>query len=289
MANVLIAGCGYVGTALGVRLAAARHRVWGLRRTCPGLPSSIEPFTADLSVPETLRELPRDLEVVFYTAGAASFSDSAYKSAYVDGLTHLLEALREQGQRPSRIFFTSSTGVYAQDAGEWLDERSPAMPSKFSGLRLVEAESALLGAGYPATIVRLGGIYGPGRTRLIEQVRNGTARLTEGRTCYLNLIHRDDCAGVLAHLMGMPHPDSMYIAVDNEPVERNALLGWIAEQLGLPKPPTASSEEATEPQRGGNRRFRNARLLATGYQFAYPSFREGYLSDLPGRAPSERA
>lgn len=280
--NILIAGCGYVGTALGVRLAANGHHVWGLRRNPTGLPPGIEPYAADLSRPETLRNLPPALDFVFYTAGATAFTDAAYKSAYVEGVTNLLDALHTRSQHPKRVFFTSSTGVYAQDGGEWLDETSLAEPARFSGLRLLEGESLLHNSGFPATIVRLGGIYGPGRTRLIDQVRDGSARLVEGRRSYLNLIQRDDCAGVLRHLMGLPNPDSLYLAVDNEPVDRSALLCWIAGRLGLPNPPAVPADSVSDPQRGGNRRFRNTRLLESGYKLASPTFREGYLTLLKG-------
>ncbi|MBP8131508.1 MAG: SDR family oxidoreductase [Candidatus Hydrogenedentes bacterium] len=278
MLRVLIAGCGYVGCALGERLARDGHEVWGLRRDVSRLPAGIRPFRADLSAPASLARLPGRFDHVFYTAGAASFSDEAYRSAYVDGLRNVIDALQAARQAPRRFFFTSSTGVYAQDAGEWLDEASPAAPRWFSGLRLIEGESLLREAGFPATVVRLGGIYGPGRARLIDQVRDGTARRTAGRTPYLNLIHRDDCAGVLCHLMSLDAPEPLYLAVDNEPVERNVLLCWVAERLGLPCPPFAGEERVSEPQRGGSRRFRNGLLASSGYRFVFPAYREGYAA-----------
>ena len=123
--NILIAGCGYVGTALGVRLGADGHSVWGLRRRPDGLPDIVRPLAGDLSDAATLQDLPPGLDVVYYTAGAADSSEAAYRTAYVDGPRHLLEALQQQGQRPRRVVFTSSTGVYAQCRGEWVDEDSP--------------------------------------------------------------------------------------------------------------------------------------------------------------------
>jgi len=93
---------------------------------------------------------------------------------------------------------------------------------------------------------------------------------------YLNLIHRDDCAGALAHVLSLNEAAPCYAAVDNEPVEKNALLRWVADRLGQPAPPTVSAEETEAPQRGGNRRVRNARLVESGYAFEYPTYREGY-------------
>jgi len=278
VSEILIAGCGYVGGALGQRLARQGHRVWGLRRDVSRLPEGIRPFPADLARPETLTRLPARFDYVFYTAGATAFTDAAYRAAYVEGARNLLEALRAASQEPRRVFFTSSTGVYGQDDGAWLDEDSPAAPLRFSGLRLLEGEAIFHESGYPATVVRLGGIYGPGRTRLIDQVRDGSARRVEGRAVLLNLIHRDDCAGILHHLMDLDAPEPLYLAVDNEPVERNVLLCWVAKQLGLPPPPVAPAEGIAEPQRGGNRRFRNDRLAASGYCFLFPTYREGYAA-----------
>ena len=274
--KILIAGCGYVGSALARLLVADGHTVWGLRRNVDALPEGVRPLAADLFDPATLRTLPRELDFVFYTAGSSGFTDDAYRTAYVDGPNYLLKALAEGGTALRRLFFTSSTGVYAQNNGEWVDEESPVEPVRFSGKRLVEAESVFHRSLQAATVVRLGGIYGPGRTRLIDQVRSGEAYRAAGRVKYLNLIHLDDCAGVLRHLMTVPNPAGCYVAVDNEPVEKNELLQWTAAQLGLPPLPVKEVAEAQEPQRGGNRRIRNARLLSTGYEFTYPTYREGY-------------
>ena len=132
MANILIAGCGYVGTALGLRLAAAGHIVWGIRRSAEGLPSGIHHLAADLTAPETLQDLPPALDVVFYTAAPNGSEEAAYRAIYVDGLRHVLEALVRQHQSPRRVLLTSSTAVYAQSAGEWVDETSPTEPQHFS-------------------------------------------------------------------------------------------------------------------------------------------------------------
>lgn len=275
--NILIAGCGYIGTALALELAAAGHAVWGLRRQTDGLPEAIQPWAADLTQPETLQHLPAVFDVVFYTAGSSGSNDAAYRAAYVDGMHHLLTALRQQRQAPRRIFFTSSTGVYAQSHGEWVDEDSPTEPVRYSGQRLLEGERLLLDSTFPATVVRLAGIYGPGRTRLIDGVRRGTAVYTETSPLYMNLIHRDDCVGVLRYLMRLRWPESLYIGVDHRPVERGTLLRWLAGQLGVAAPPSAAPEAmGLGTHRSGNKRCRNARLLAAGYTFRYPTYHAGY-------------
>ena len=173
MANVLIAGCGYIGTALGVWLTSDGHMVWGLRRHPELLPPGIRPFAADLTTPETLSALPSELDYVFYTAASTASDDRAHRAIYVNGLSNLLDALLHQGQQPRRFFFTSSTAVYSQYSGEWVDEASPTQPVDFSGARVLDGERLLSRGPFAATVVRLGGIYGPGRARLIDSVRQG--------------------------------------------------------------------------------------------------------------------
>ena len=270
--NILIAGCGYVGTALGVRLAAEGHAVWGLRRQPQGLPDGVRPLAADLSDAATLGSLPPDLDVVYYTAGAAERSEAAYRSAYVDGPRHLLEALRRQGQRPRRLVFTSSTGVYGQCDGEWIDESSPAEPPHAEGHQLLAGERLFLEGDSPATVLRLAGIYGPGRTRLIDNLRQGGVIYQENPSIYLNLIHRDDCVGALRHLAGLARPASLYIGVDYQPVDRGTLLRWLSGLLNT-QPPRMVADAAA---RRSNKRCRNARLVASGYPFQYPTFKHGY-------------
>jgi nucleoside-diphosphate-sugar epimerase len=173
MARVLIAGCGYVGAALGRVLAAQSHDVWGLSRNPVTLPEGLRAIEADLGAAASLADLPADLDVVFYMASPGGSDDVLYRTAYVEGLTNLVEALVRGNQEPDRIFFVSSTAVYEQSEGEWVDERSPAEPTHFSGRRLLEAEAVLMDCPFPGTVVRFAGIYGP-RTLSKSRVRRST-------------------------------------------------------------------------------------------------------------------
>ncbi|MCH2170353.1 SDR family oxidoreductase [Myxococcota bacterium] len=265
-----------MGTALGELLAGQGHEVWGLRRSRMEASPFIRSIEADLAVASSLESLPGNLDFVFYTAAAGGFEEGRYKSVYVDGLSNLLEALERGGHRPRRVFFTSSTSIYAQSDGGWVDEDSPTEPGAFSGRRMLEAERLLLAGPFPATAVRLAGIYGPHRRRLIDTVRSGRAVYRDDPPHYTNRIHRDDCAGVLHHLMGLPDPDPIVLAVDSEPASQRTVMEWLATALGAPAPRAA---EATDdpPRRGGsNKRCSNARLLASGYALRYPTFRDGY-------------
>ena len=279
--RILIAGCGDVGAALGVELATGGHEVWGLRRDPAGLPAAIRPLRADLTRPATLIGLPRAIDIVVYTAAPGEPTDGGYRAIYVEGLQGLLQALAAQGQAPHRIVFTSSTAVYGQTDGSWVDEASPTEPRDFRGRRLLQAERLFEASGRPATVVRLGGIYGPGRTRLIERLRRGQAACAEGPPRYGNRIHRDDGAGALRHVVELARPASLYLAVDHEPADEREVLRWLARQLDLPAPPVVPAGAA---RRRGNKRCRNDRLVASGYRFRHPTFRDGYAAVLGGLA-----
>jgi nucleoside-diphosphate-sugar epimerase len=282
MARVLIAGFGYVGAELGRILAGDSHSVWGLARH-PATPRpGIESIVADLGVPRSLAALPPNLDYVFYMASPGGSDDALYRMAYVTGLSNLLAALADQQQRPRRIFFVSSTSVLVQQKGEWVDEASPAEPKHFSGKRLIEGEKTLLDCPYAGTVVRFGGIYGPRRTNLIQSVRTGGAVYRKSRTTWTNRIHRDDCAGALRHLMQHQPLDSLYLGVDCEPAARAEVLQWLAGALGAPAPRAVRANDPALRAPRSNKRCRNDRLLATGYEFAYPTFREGYQAVLAG-------
>jgi nucleoside-diphosphate-sugar epimerase len=280
MARVLIAGFGYVGAELGRILADDSHSVWGLARQPGTPPAGVEPLVADLAVPRSLEGLPPHLDYVFYMASPGGPDDALYRMAYVVGLSNLIEALTHAEQRPKRIFFVSSTSVLAQRRGEWVDESSLAEPEHFSGKRLIEGERILLDSAYAGTVVRFGGIYGPRRTNLVQSVRTGSAVFRKSRTTWTNRIHRDDCAGVLRHLMQHRPLDPLYLGVDCEPAARSEVLQWLAGALGAPLPRAVGANDPALRTPRSNKRCRNDRLLATGYRFEYPTFREGYRAVL---------
>jgi nucleoside-diphosphate-sugar epimerase len=269
-----------VGEALGKRLLADDHEVWGVRRNPRSLATGIESIAADLAQPEDLVDLPGGIDFVFYLVSPSGSEDALYRHAYVDGLRGLIGALHRKGQRP-RLLFASSTAVYRQYDGEWIDESSETAPDHWSGKRLLEGEQIALQALPSATVVRFGGIYGPRRTQLIDRVRSGRATYRADPPQYTNRIHRDDCAGALRHLMNLENSDSIYLAVDNEPAEERAVLFWLAGVMGSPEPRKVEKAGASKRPRG-NKRCRNARLAQSGYTFCYPTFREGYSAVLEG-------
>lgn len=277
MAKILIIGCGYIGTHLAKKCAAEGFDVWGLKRNARSLPLPIKPIGVDV-LELTDAHLPQDLDYIFYMISPDSYTDEAYRTAYELGMRNLLFALGKGQQNPIRIILVSSTGVYSQSNGEWVDEMSEVRPNDFAGQRVLNCESMLLDSLFASTIVRFGGIYGPMRTSLINRVKSGEAKLDlPGHSHYTNRIHLVDCVNSLYHLMQLPNPESLYLAVDSEPSLRNTVLEWIAEQLHVKLAVAVKPETASSHQRHlSNKRCRNAKLLASGYQFTYPTFRDGY-------------
>jgi nucleoside-diphosphate-sugar epimerase len=264
--HVLIAGCGDVGNALGKRLLDDGCTVWGVRRRIDALAPGIRPWPIDLLHPQRHGEPPARFDTLFFTASADRRDEDAYRAVYVHALQSLLEGLRAAACPLERVFFTSSTAVYGQSNGEWVDESSATEPGGFNGKVLLEAEKLIDDAPELGVNVRLSGIYGPGRTRLVRKVWSGEARATDGWT---NRIHVEDCAGVLHHLMGLSNPEPLYLGSDDLPATTAEVVNWMAQQLGKPTPPPA-------PTTRRNKRCRNARLRESGYRFIYPSFRDGY-------------
>lgn len=279
--TILLAGCGDLGTEVGLRFAAAAHRVVGWRRSPGKLPAEIEGVAANLGTAE-LPLVPADTTAVVIAVAADAPTEGAYQSAYLDGVAHVLDALERDRVAPERVLFVSSTAVHGDAGGGWIDESTTPEPGGFSGRVLRDAEELLLkrldGTGTSPIVLRLGGIYGPGRTRLIDQVRTGVAVVPD-QPRFTNRIHRDDAAGAIVHVLSMPDaPAPVYLGVDNDPAELGDVLRFLAVELGLDVPPTGDAGDA----RGGNKRCSNALLRGTGFSFKYPTFREGYRDILAG-------
>lgn len=222
--------------------------------------------------------MPVDVDYVVYCASADESSDEGYGRAYGLGLSNMIACLRRTRLR--RLFFTSSTAVYAQQGGEWVDETSETAPTHFTGRRTLEAEGLVEQSGLPFTVLRCAGIYGPGRTRLIDSVRAGTARASSRFT---NRIHRDDIAGTIEHLMRAGTDAPRLILSDDDPAPQADVVRFLAAHLGVQPPALADTEPGA--LRGGDKRCRNDRLKATGYRLLYPTYREGYAAMLSGAAP----
>ena len=281
-----------------------------MRRSAQRLPAPLRPLPVDVTDRRALERMIPPVDVVVYAVAAGRRDEEACRRAYVGGVAALLDVLEGRAEPPRRVFFVSSTSVYGERAGAWVDEATPMQPGGFSGECLVAGERRMLASPIPATVVRFGGIYGPGRGWLIERARAG-ASCVDDPPRFTNRIHRDDCAGVLAHLIartwergrpvsdgrdmaagnaagGTPagaddapnDVDGVYVAVDDAPATECEVLAWLAARLGAPAPRRVRDEEAAA--RGSGKRCSNARLRAGGYRFRYPTYREGYAAVLAG-------
>ncbi|MBU0809170.1 MAG: SDR family oxidoreductase [Gammaproteobacteria bacterium] len=277
--TLLIAGCGDVGGRLGQQMTAAGWTVYGLRRSVALLPEGIRPVAGDLQADTCPSAWPSEpLDYLVYCAAATERDEAGYRAAYVEGLRRVLGWLAQHGQQPKRVLFVSSTGVYGQLQGEWVDEASPAEADSYSGRIMREAEQVALHSGLEASVVRLAGLYGPGREWLLGQVRQGY-RVASEPPLYGNRIHVDDAAGLLAFLLqadarGVALQDC-YIGVDDEPAPLHEVVAWLRQQLAIEH----WSETATV-RRAGSKRCSNALAKALGWQPQYPSYREGYRAIL---------
>ncbi len=275
--SVLIAGCGDVGSRLGLQMSRAGWTVYGLRRNAAELPVPILPIKGDLADPACPRSWPNGgLDYLVYAASATEHDEAGYRQAYVEGLRNVLGWLQQYGQQPRRLLFVSSTGVYAQRDGEWIDETSPTEPSGFTGQVMLEAERLALGCGVPATCVRMGGLYDPTRPWLQNQVRAGL-RVERDPPQYSNRIHRDDAAALLAFLLQTDASgvalESCYLGVDDDPAPLHEVVDWLRELLGV-----THWAEQSMTRRAGSKRCSNARARALGWKPRFASYRDGYAS-----------
>lgn len=285
--TTVILGCGYVGLELGRQLGEGDDRVIGVRRSEGGIDAiesaGFEGVQADITDPAALEAVP-DAETVVFAASSGGRDAEAARKIYVEGQQAALDHFANRANPPERYVYTSSTGVYGDHDGDWVDEQTPLDPTTEKTEVLAEAERvALDGAsqrGIDGTVARLAGIYGPDRYRLSRYIEGP---VTEG---YLNMIHRDDIAGGIAFLLRENVArGEVVLFVDDEPVSKWGFADWLAAECGVSEPPKQTKEERLESGELSeaarrriltSKRCRNDKLRELGYEFRYPTFREGY-------------
>lgn len=277
--RILLAGCGDLGLRVARLLLARGDEVWALRRQPPApADGGIRWLRGDLTRPQSLRELPAGITRLVYLPTPDRRDASAYRATFVDGLRHLLDALGDASLR--RVLLVSSSAVYGEHGGGWVDEDTPPAPAGFNGALLLEAEQVLAAQPIPSIVLRLAGLYGPGRLQLIERLRAGQARVPRALPHWANRIHVDDAAAAIVHLLGLPEPLPLYLGVDSTPLPLDVLYDHLAGLLGVP-PPAAGPA----PAGIGSKRLSNARLRASGFVPRWPDARDGYAALLESRDP----
>jgi nucleoside-diphosphate-sugar epimerase len=272
MATILIIGCGDLGSAVALKLAQLGHRVVGVRRSATPL-TNVEMIQADVTHPETLDKLAKiQPDILVYCVAANGQTDAHYKAAYVDGLRNVI-ATQVNNTALKQLFFVSSTRVYGQQTDAILDDNSPAIPTDFGGERLLEGEQLLNNLTCGHTALRLSGIYGPGRLRMINLAK--TPELWPAQNSWTNRIHRDDAAAFLVFLLQkvLHHTPiaPCYIVTDSASVSQYEVLHWLAAQQHILFNPLVPAIQI-------GKRLANHALLGSGYQLQYPDYRVGYAA-----------
>jgi nucleoside-diphosphate-sugar epimerase len=293
--RVLIVGCGYVGLPLGIELVRQGHEVFGLRRSVLAeaelKSAGITPLHADITQPETLANVPRDFDWVVNCAASGGGDADDYRKVYLEGNRNLVAHFT--GTALKKFIYTSSTSVYAQNDGSVVTENSPTEPAADTAKVLVETEKFLLVAvadrKVPAVILRVAGIYGPGRGFAFKQFLRGEARIEGDGARMMNMIHRDDLIGIIIAALERGEAGQIYNAADNAPVSQRDFYNWLAAELKQPLPPTISADAEVWRKRGvTNKRISNAKLLAAlKYDFKFPDFRAGYAAEIARRAAED--
>jgi len=290
--RVLIIGPGYVGLPLAAELVRQGHQVFGLRRGGDSdgtlRAHGVQGLAGDISRIQSLKSLPeRSFDWVVNCVSSSHGGVADYRQVYLQGAQNVVEWLRESP--PTKLVYTSSTGVYGQNDGSRVDETSPTEPAAETSRVLVETEQEWIKAAHenrlPAVVLRVAGIYGPGRSWYLQQLLAGEARIEGEGKRHLNMIHREDVGGCIIAALERGVPGEIYNAVDDEPVMQREFLGWLAKRLGRPVPPNVAASVEVNRKRGiSDKRINNRKLkTALGYQFLFPTFREGYGDVLAGR------
>jgi len=280
--SVLIVGCGDVGIRTGLLLLARRWSVIGVRRSIARLPAEFAGRAANYTQPGSLdfaAQMRPDFVVA--TFNPADRSVTGYRDGFRTAISNLLAGLGPH--RPEHIVMASSTRVFAEADGGWVDESSALTTDDPWAQEIIAAERQLLDSGLPASVVRFAGIYGIPGGRLLSRIRRGELCPPEP-VSYTNRIHREDCAGFLAHMLLMAqagkNPRPVYIGVDDLPAPRYEVESWLAREMGLEDLIATQPAPGDDPTRhnAGHKRCRNTALRESGYRLIYPDYKSGYRS-----------
>jgi nucleoside-diphosphate-sugar epimerase len=272
MRSVLIAGCGYLGQATADLFRNAGWMVEGWTKSAKSQQQishgSYAVRAVNISRADELSGCDREFDVVVHCASTRGGDVDVYRQVYLEGARHLLS--RFGG---STIVLVGSTSVYAQTGGEWVTEESAAEPRHERGKILRSAEKVVLESG--GVVARLAGIYGPGRSYLLQRFLAGEAIVDRRGDRFVNQVHRDDASSailMLAEQAGM-RAGEIFNVVDDQPILQSECCRWLTDKLNRSPPPVDQST-STHKRGRSNKRVSNAKLRALGWMPHYPSFAE---------------
>ena len=269
MPRILIAGCGYVGTAAADLFHAAGWEVQGWTQSDESAARLTEkPYpviAVDVANPREIGRHSENFDVVIHCASTRGGDVDLYRQTYLAGARNL-----SQRFLGSTILFTSSTSVYAQHDGSWVNEESETKPASETGQILLETEKIVRRAG--GLVARLAGIYGPRRAAMLRKFLEGEAVMDPENDRYVNQVHRDDIAAALFLLVNRPAAaGEVYNVVDDQPMLQSDVYRWLSGKLSRPLPPIAKSTSASKRGRS-NKRVSNTKLRQLGWVPDYPTF-----------------
>ena len=279
MPRILIAGCGYVGEATADHFHGAGWEVDGWTASKDSAEKlSAKPYSTravDISDRDQLLGSTEDFDAVIHCASTRGGNVDLYRRVYLDGAGNLVARFTR-----STFLLTSSTSVYAQKNGEWVTEESAAEPQHETGKILREAEDFVFQHG--GIVIRLAGIYGPGRSSLLRKFLAGEARIDAANARYINQVHRDDIASALFSLLNRRIESQMRVdteraifnIADDQPILERECYEWLAARLHRPLPGAMVSRLARK-RGNSNKRVSNQKLRVLGWEPRYPSFQVG--------------
>lgn len=280
MNTLLCLGHGYSAAALSRQLIPRGWRVIGTTRDAAKAPALSAAGVEPLVLPAPLGPALAEATHILISAAPGAEGDPFLR----------LDRAGIAAARPQWVGYLSTTAVYGDRQGDWVDEESPLNPGSARAVERVLAERQWLALGLPAHIFRLAGIYGPGRGPF-EKVRDGSARRIIKAGQVFSRIHVEDIARCLLASIARPDPGAIYNLCDDLPAPAEDVLSYAAELLGLPEPPAVPFEEAqmTPLARSfylESRRVRNDKIKGIGAELLYPSYREGLLALKAGLLPA---
>jgi nucleoside-diphosphate-sugar epimerase len=263
----LIAGCGYVGQATADLFHRAGWAVEGWTKSNTGTSKPYPIRAIDLTDAKQVHPSEGNFDVIVHCASTRGGDVDLYRRVYLNGARNLLETFAT-----STMLFTSSTSVYAQTNGERVTEESAAEPRRQTGQILRKTEELVLAHG--GIVARLAGIYGPGRSALLNKFLAGNAIIDPETDRFINQVHRDDIAAALFILLDpQRQAKQIYNVVDDQPIRRGECYRWLAKKLNRPLPPVEKS--AARGKRGESSKcVSNAKLRGLGWTPRYPTFAE---------------
>jgi nucleoside-diphosphate-sugar epimerase len=276
----LILGCGYLGSRVAAGWHAAGHEVFAVTRSAHRAAElerqGLRPIIADVADASSLDSRLPTAETVLYAIGYDASSGRTRDEVQIAGLRQTLDALPAD---TGRIVFISSTGVYGQTTGRWVDEESPCEPTREAGRTALAAEVLLRAhpLGNRAIILRLAGIYGPGRIPHYRDIAADRPIAAEPNS-HLNLIHVEDAAATVFAAESRGQPPRLYLVSDGQPVRRGEYVAALCDHFKLPPAQFAPPppDVLAQSRSGTDKLISNARLVSElNPAFRFPSYRDG--------------